>query len=90
MYVAGHLFTYDQKQFWSIIHFVPAEIESELKECSAQLKEKITAAPTTAAETVLLYHSCDRCWQKEYPEDELLTIRCLLRKVADAGIIAWD
>ena len=27
LYVAGHLFTYDQMQFWSIIHCLPLEIK---------------------------------------------------------------
>ena len=54
---------------------------------SEHFKEKITAAPTTAAIALSLYHSRDSFWQDEYSQDELLTVRHLLRKVADAGIV---
>ena len=50
LHVAGHLFTYNREQFWEILHCLPLDVETEMRERSNCLNVKARAVPPCAGE----------------------------------------
>ena len=90
IYVAGHLFTYDRRQFWKIIFGLSEEIEEELQEASRNFLQRNLAGPTDANAAAMLYYCQGSGWQEEYSAEDGLTLRRLFRKVADSALVDWD
>jgi len=90
-YIAGHLSPYSRSQFWSIMHCVPKGVEDALSIMGEQVQERVAATSIKIADVERLYHTQDSCWQDEYSdEEELLTVRRVIRRAFDMSVVDWD
>jgi len=92
MHVAGYLFTYKRGEFWKILHCLPKDVETEISRRSRHIHETagVAAANASEAERSYFFQVDSRHWQDEYSEDDLLTVRHLVRLAVDAAVVDWD
>lgn len=92
MHVARYLFTYKREHFWKILHCLPKDIETEISRRSRHIQETagVVVASASEAERSYFFQDDSRHWQDEYSEDDLLTVRHIVRLAVDAAVVDWD
>ena len=92
MQVARYLFTYKREHFWEILHCLLKDIETEISRRSRHIHETagVAAANAFEAERSYFFQDDSRHWQDEKSEDDLLTVRHMVRLAVDAAVVDWE
>ena len=69
-----------------------SKLHKIIRRSSSHIKQRAGGLDASASEAERSYfsHVGRRQWQDEYSEDDLLTVRHIVRLAVDAAVVDWD